>query len=164
MQIEDKEAHHWLVDLIQANWDQYLSLWYRCNGMVHGIDYVEARHKELQTLRQKVTQEYGLYEADPFIILRAQSHLFDRKSLSQCLWQDRDSLACWLADVEEAKQVQRDFWARAAAAAKKFFAPRPQRYNLSFKKCSKYKVTFPSMILVGKRASFCTLLFSSANL
>jgi hypothetical protein len=91
--------------------------------MVHVIDYVEARHKQLQTLHQKVTQEYGLYKADPFIILRAQSHLFDRKSLSQCLRQDRDSLGCWLADVEEAKRVQQEFRARAVAAAKTFFVP-----------------------------------------
>jgi len=32
-------------------------------------------------------------------------------------------LACWLADVEEAKQVQQEFRARAVAAAKTFFVP-----------------------------------------
>jgi len=121
MQIEDKEAHHWLVDLIQANWDQYLSLWYRCNGMVHGIDYVEARHKELQTLRQKVTQEYGLYEADPFIISRAQSHLFDQKSLSQRLQQDSDSLACWIAHIKKAKRVQQEF--SSSSSGQTIFVP-----------------------------------------
>lgn len=105
----EEEAQCWLGDLIRATLDLSISLWYRQNGMIYGINYTEARNKELQMLHQKVTKEYESYEEDPFIILQVQSHLFDQKSIPQCLRQDRDSLACWLADVEEAKQVQRDF-------------------------------------------------------
>ncbi len=105
----EEEAQCWLGDLIRATLDLSISLWYRQNGMIYGINYTEARNKELQMLHQKVTKEYESYEEDPFIILQAQSHLFDQKSIPQRLRQDRDNLACWLADVEEAKQVQRDF-------------------------------------------------------
>jgi len=40
--------------------------------------------------------------------------------------QDRDTLSCWLAEVVDAKDDQKRFRERAAAAARQFFQPKRQ--------------------------------------
>jgi hypothetical protein len=114
----------WLSDTIRSVLDYTLANREFRNGEKYGHDKQEVYQKALQDLKEKVHQEYELYRKDPFIVSQNKSHLFDACTLHQRQHQDRDLMACWLADVEEAKQSQQRFRERAAAVAKTFFLPR----------------------------------------
>ena len=63
--------------------------------------------------------------------------------MHQRLLQDRDTLKCWLADVQEAKQVQIEQRRKAVEAAKHFFEPRRtvQQSTFVIQVPSEYKCT-----------------------
>jgi len=133
----------WLSDVVRINMDFYLAMWESRNAVVHGQDQDEVRRKQLHQLKMEVTQEYRRYHKDPFIISREQSRLFDSRTMHQRLLQDRDTLKCWLADVQEAKQVQIEQRRKAAEAAKHFFEPRRtvQQSTFVIQVPSEYKCT-----------------------
>jgi hypothetical protein len=120
----DHEVTAWMSDVIRANMDLGLELWKHRNRLIHGRDQAEAKQKVGRDLKKKVREAFGACHKDPFIIPRTCSALFDRYTLDQRVNQDCDTLKCWLADVDEAKLVQRDNRERAALAAQTFFLPR----------------------------------------
>jgi len=97
--------------------------------VVHGIDWEASRVKEKQKLQQQVTEAFSADQADPFIISRNQSHLFDSRSLHQRLQQDNDTMRCWLVDEADARETQRVTQQRAAVVARQFFCPRRPKYQ-----------------------------------
>ena len=105
-------------------------MWESRNAVVHGQDQDEVRRKQLHQLKMEVTQEYRRYHKDPFIISREQSRLFDSRTMHQRLLQDRDTLKCWLADVQEAKQVQIEQRRKAAEATVDLRHPSTQRIQV----------------------------------
>ena len=123
------EVQRWLSDLVRTNLDFSLSLWRLRNGLVHGKDWEASRVQEKKRLQKSISKVFAAYKADPFIVSRKQSTLFDSKTMHQRLQQDRDSLRCWLADVKEAISVQQVDRQGAAEVAQRFFQPRHSKYK-----------------------------------
>ena len=96
-----------------------------------GTTAKEQAEKRLASLRAQVTEEYQLYEADPFIVSPQYNSLFLKKTLQDRLKMSQDSLSSWLRSVKEAKQFQCVFRASLQKTAKRFFLPRSQSLQCS---------------------------------
>ena len=116
----------WLSDVIHPVIEYTMRIWEFMNGIVHERNEHGEDVHVLHELREKVRLEYAAYEAENFLISRSQSYLFECKTLWQRMNQDRDTLSCWLAEVVDAKDDQKRFRERAAAAARQFFQPKRQ--------------------------------------
>ncbi len=99
-------ATSWAKLVVKALWEYSISLWKFRNGEVYGHTIEEGKEKEWSNLQHRVGIEYGLYAEDPFIVSPQFATLFTRKTLQERREMDRDSLACWLRSVEEAKWHQ----------------------------------------------------------
>jgi hypothetical protein len=72
--------------------------------------------------------EYGLYAEDPFIVSPQFATLFTKSTLQERREMDRDSLACWLRSVEEAKRHQSVF-RQSLGKITKYFKPKQKSPN-----------------------------------
>ncbi len=125
------DATQWTKNIILKLWEYSISLWKFRNGIVHGTTAKEQAEKRLASLRAQVTEEYQLYEADPFIVSPQYNSLFLKKTLQDRLKMSQDSLSSWLRSVKEAKQFQCVFRASLQKTAKRFFLPRSQYLQCS---------------------------------
>jgi hypothetical protein len=72
----------------------------------NGVDNIaENKAKQLEALKEEISQAYQDYDTDHFIISRNLSSLF-QQSLDECMEQDIDTFRCWIQTFKEAKQTQ----------------------------------------------------------
>ncbi len=114
--------------MVKALWEYSISVWKFRSGEVYGHTIEEGKEKERSNLQHRVEIEYGLYAEDPFLVSPQFATLFTKKTLQVRRDMDRDSLACWLRSVEEAKRHQSVF-RQSLGKITKYFKPKQKSPN-----------------------------------
>ncbi len=119
-----------MTKVITLIWEYSFSLWEHRNRVLHGHTLADAMARELEEVKNEITEAYNDYKHDHFIIPSHFSSLFTSRSLKQRLQLDMDSMQCWLCSFQEAKEIQQEAHRHYSESAKRFFQPRNSNSNV----------------------------------
>jgi hypothetical protein len=93
----------WASHFISTLWIFLCSMWSHRNSIVHEETTRSAANSLLAHLHRQVQTHYDNFHQDPGYVLPCHIHLFQSRSLSQCLSSPPYSIHCWLRSVDVAR-------------------------------------------------------------